>query len=606
MISYFWLQSYNPFLNLVIGIIYFIGVTELGNLIIKLFLGNFPNPFRNVATVLLGFLILSSVMTLLSICFWINIWTMYSANAIIFCLFLFSIYQKRSIVYSFKEYVLKISRYNTITFLSTLILILSILPILYYVLLPTTKIDDIHYHMPPAQYIVLEGGYTYPQYYLRNPALMIYSMAQVPIIYLGFPDAFSVISMLFWFVIIYFSTQILKKFDIVIRLLIASILIVGLYSIIQATPSSTVFSSLSTLFLVVLYSERETIIKHSSLNSFCWLWAIAANATAIGKISLVILTVFLSVFVLYDIIRNKNISWHIVFAFLFPTMLFYIPTILWTYAHVGTFWGHIMADIFPYHKFSSEDIKLAKTMSPKNVNETTIRFIKYNLINFSIIKLSAIVLLFFSTIKNKIKVELSLICLFTAMCFQYLGNAFELRYWGSIDSAFLILTLLYARNSWQKQLRKSKIQLTIAISTFPYLFVMYYYVANLNPIPFFDKADKEIFCKNFIPYYSDYQALDKILPKDAVLLFPEGNVNIIYAPRKLYLSTKDIKLDTALYIITSSLITQPQYYNIQGQMHEKGEQVYENRNSLVRTYRTPNQAPKVAVLKVHKLQKAEQ
>ncbi len=603
MISFSALQSYNPLLNLFIGIAYFLGVAQLGNLLLKLFLGNFPNPFRKVLAVLLGFLSMSALMTLLSICFWINSWTMHTSNAIIFSLFLLTLYQQTPIYYDYiKNYKFN---YDTITLFTGVIVILAILPILYYALLPTSKIDEIHYHMPPIQYIILDGGYTYPEHYLRNPSIMIYSMAQIPIVYLGFPDAFNVISMLFWFVILYFSNQILIKFDLVIRLLIASILLAGLYAIIQTTPSSTVFSTLSTLLLVVLYGEREIIIKNSSLNSFSWAWAITANAAAIGKLSLVILAALLSLFLVYDIIRNKKLSWKVFFAFLLPTMLFYMPTLIWIYTHVGTFWGHILAEYFPYHKFSKEELQIPK-QALASLNDVTITFIKYNFINFSFIKLSAIVLLFFSNLNKKIKIELFIICLLTAICFQYLGNAFELRYWGSIDSAFLILALLYAPDSWKIQIKKQKNQLAvIAIGIFPYLCVMYYYVANLNPIPFFSETAKEKFCSKFIPYYADYQALNNILPTNAVIYFPEVNINIVGAPRKLYIYAKDIHQDTALYIITSSLAKQAIYHSIAGKKYEKGKKVYENQKSVVRTYRTPNLKPAIAVLEVHKLKETE-
>ncbi len=602
MVSFWALQSYNPFLNLLIGIIYFIGVTQLGRLLLKLFLPNLPDPFRNVLAVLLGFLVMSATMNFLSICFWINRVTIYTTNGIVFFLFLLTGYQKIPSCYSYLK-KLKFN-YAKPTLLSGLVFVLTILPILYYVLLPTTKIDDLHYHMPPVQYISMEGGYTYPHQYLRNPAFMIYSMAQIPIVYFGFPDSASVISLLFWLVIVYFSHQILRKFDLTIRLLAGAILIVGLYSIVQATPSSTVFSSLSVVLLVVLFAERDLIIKHSSLNNFCWAWAIAANAAAIGKISLVILTVFLSLVVLYDIMRHRKASWHILFAFLLPTMIFYLPTLVWTYAHVGTFWGPIMADIFPYHKFSPEEIRIAKTMPLKNMNEVTINIMKYNLINFSLIKLLAIIFLFFSTISKKIKIDLLVACLSTAVCFQYLGNAVELRYWGSIDNAFFILTLLYIPTSWKLQLQRPKTQLAIiALGVLPYLSTMYYYITNLNPIPFFNEEAKKTFFSKFVPYYADYQALNKVLPKNAVLFFPEGNVNIVYAPRKLYVYTKDIHQDSLLYIITSSLQKQPQHHTIQAQQYEKGEKIYENQNSYARTYRTPNQARKTAILEVHKLQK---
>ncbi len=104
---------------------------------------------------------------------------------------------------------------------------------------------------------------------------------------------------------------------------------------------------------------------------------------------------------------------------------------------------------------------------------------------------------------------------------------------------------------------------------------------------------REDFLKRYVALREDFVALDKILPPNAQLYVPNDRVPAVYAPRAVIFTLADWDRRTALYRMLVQPTGAPS--DVSGLEPQTGlicgDVVYENRDAVVETYRTPSRKP---------------
>jgi hypothetical protein len=103
--------------------------------------------------------------------------------------------------------------------------------------------------------------------------------------------------------------------------------------------------------------------------------------------------------------------------------------------------------------------------------------------------------------------------------------------------------------------------------------------------------EKTTFYKNYVAFYSDYLQLDRLLPKDIVLLAsPAFHISAVYAPRPIFFDVKDLPAGKPVALFMHA--------GAQLDSYKTGDEIYENPRAVIQTQRTPGQAPLIGWLKV--------
>jgi hypothetical protein len=163
---------------------------------------------------------------------------------------------------------------------------------------------------------------------------------------------------------------------------------------------------------------------------------------------------------------------------------------------------------------------------------------------------------------------------------------FDPRYYGGLLQGILILWVIYEERSGWKQ--TGRLNNLVAASSFvfliPWLTLQIFYAFQFFPVAT-GIQDKMEFYHREIAFMKDYLTLDKMLPKDAVLLINGDNVvrmNINYAPRPVYLLLDPPPPGKKIFLFCINHVSPPA---IDGYVSDS--LVYTNEKAVVLTYRNP-------------------
>jgi hypothetical protein len=101
-----------------------------------------------------------------------------------------------------------------------------------------------------------------------------------------------------------------------------------------------------------------------------------------------------------------------------------------------------------------------------------------------------------------------------------------------------------------------------------------------------------------VPFYDDYLKLDRILPSNAVILARDFRLSAVYAPRPIYFDASDLPDGKEVV-----LFAPPQAVDDRVSIgrYRIGDEIYEDPNAVVETFRSPGRRPMLGSLKVVRL-----
>ena len=484
----------------------------------------------------------------------------------------------------------------------------SLMLTLLCALLPSSKIDEIYYHMLIPQRIILDHGIKFYQMPWES-AVMPQNYFQLSFIGLhgiGQPDAPNMVSYLVNALMVWSAYVFLRKYySQSISFLIISIFIGGLYALVfRVTGSASAFGDLA-IFAAILFSvEIKNLSKQYDVKSVVFAQSVFLMGCSMAKVTMLPLIAILFLYLLWDIYKSRVLSLSFFSWFFTSWLIFYFPLVIWTFINSGSPFGPVLAEHFSgsVYKLSTLQDTILKSKE-LNSGAGLVTSLKTLFTFCSPFVIGGYVFIWFGKLDREFKIRLTVLLFFQiALCILFnFASPFELRFFSNTQNAFFILALAYFSPQFKNILAKVEFQWAILIFTaLPWLALQLYYTYYLMPLPV-KNVQKHFFYKKYIAFYSDFKALNQTLPKNAVFLVEGIRAGNVYFPRKVYLSVDDINSnDEEIFLFkvgaageNSKIINDKKYL--------LGKQIYYNPKAISTTFRTPGQQPYIDTLRVYKL-----
>lgn len=600
MASFEALASYHFFTNFMVGVGYFMAVYGLGSWVVKSLPFSFSNSLCPALNTVTGFLTVSLIVQLMSFFFWINDTSLGGLTLFLGCTlsWQFYLFWKRPLP------TFQIEKGTAIWMAG---FVLCLLPLIVYAILPSTKIDELFYHQLVSQRIVVDGGmifYRQP-WEAAIPPHLLYNFSHLPLVYWGFPDAPNVVSVCVFGVLLLTLYRLFKQANVPSwwQWFSLSVACLGMYRLTFTTAGSHHFGDLAAFMGLYIFFAFFSLKQQMSVSAILVMQGIFLAAMAGAKMSLLPFAVLLGVAMLYELWQQNSFNSKRIVLFLLPTLIFYMPIVIWTYLQTNSPFGLMLSQYFDTKIIDSHLV--ASTMQAEIVNTPTfLEHVKTALFHFPYILLLSPFFFALSSHPKLIKVKILGISLAYLIILYTFDLLYHPRFWGNIPFTLLVLAVLglpqNAFSQWRMIPKTVFLHRGIfALTLLPYLVVSYYYLYYLQPFPI-NESSKVAYYKKFIPLYEDYKVLDKRLPKDACLL-TQNRLNLVHAPRRIFRDTLDVCHCQSIYAIQCDTLSLPVSFPIQHQIYTLYSLVYQNREALITIYRTPNKKPKTGTLSVYKL-----
>ena len=577
-----WVFPITQIYTLVLGLAVFFSLLGFGNYILKKFRYNFPEPWLSIVSLVLGVLLFSLIVQIFSMLEVANKWLLISLLFFIlpFGLNLLSkISDIRNTIPSFKGYAI----------LPFLIIIIAILINLLVALSPTTKIDEMVYHMLLPARIVSDGSLIYYSLPWESAILphMFYQIMATPLYALGLPDSANVISLSILVLLIWFALKLVwqETNNITLAWWVGALIPVGMYSVVSfITVAGNSFMVLSTVTGSISVLTRNTLLKDMHLSEWVIMCSILILGIASSKASLIPLAIMLLLVLLFKVFkeRKKLLSRiKIISLLISPWVIIYFPIIIWTFINSGSPFGPLFLDFFSGGTIIFDP--LVESLNRKIGSRPHFKEITF----ITLISWSPLLWISLGSILFVDKLSLKDRVLFVSFfIFQLIVIVFSLpylaRHFGGLQYVFIIIIAIFY--SPLKIFKNNlKIIIIMVSLTLPWLTVQAYYAK-----PFIEMSlgiyPKNIFFSKYIPFYKDYKQLDKILPFNANILVVGSRVNSFYSPRPMFMSINDlntINYPSYLFVVGQNIDVSSLDLNI-------GNVVYKNTRAIQFTFRTPH------------------
>lgn len=599
MTSFLAIEYYSPTLVLLLGITTFNGLLGLGLALLHVFRLDIPSPWRQVVGVLLGIQVLSlavqvvAVTNLASPPVLIGLWLMLIAGGGLgsFCL-------SRPL----RSIPCRAAQGEGI--LPLIVGIVALAVNLLVAIAPSTKIDELYYHMLLPARIVVDGGLHFYKEPWPGSILpqMIFQISTAPLHALGFPDAANVLSWALSLTLVWFGWYLVNErvqTKAWTYIWIVSI-VIGIYPVVwHVTGGAHAMGDLATAASIVAFSIREDLLKKMGSITFGTISSILVLSSVSSKVSLLPLgaaILFLIGFFLVRNSANRRESWGTIFAISVPWVVFSLPLMLWTFWKSGSPFGPILSGVFGKSVYNVESIreifKAGRAVDPLNVIKSTV---------FGYSPMIWIGSLGFFAVKGITTITRLIMAFLLGLqlLLIYFLLPFDFRFLGGLQYGLVILLGLVASRQVQTlACARSFMIVVVGLLLLPWLGMQMYYALQFFPVSL-GLQQKYEFYEKYVAYYRDYKRLDGILPHNAGLL-AGGRPSSVYSPRSIYLDPADVPRDKELFLF--HIGPKPYVGSFQGApCYDLGELIYHNPRAVGNAYRTPGRPADIKELQVFRL-----
>lgn len=599
MTSFLAIEYYSPVLVFLLGIITFNGLLGLGLVLLHVFRLDIPTPWRQIVGVLLGIQVLSLAVQVVAV-------TNLAFPPVLIGIWLTTIAVGGLGSFRLSHPLRAIPR-RAAQGEAVLPLIAGIVALavnLLVAIAPSTKIDELYYHMLLPSRIVVDGGI----HFYREPwegsilPQMIFQISTAPLHALGFPDAANVVSWALSLTLVWFAWCLIneraqtKAWTYVWVIPI----VIGIYPVVNhVTGGAHAMGDLATAASVAAFSIREDLLKKMGPVPLGTVSSILVLASVSSKVSLLPLGAAILFLIGFFLVRNsadRQESCGTIFAIAVPWVVLSLPLMLWTFWKSGSPFGSVLSGVFGKSVYNAESIreifKASRTVDPLNVIKSTVfgysPMIWIGSLGFFAVKR-------ITTITRLVMAFLLGLQLF----FIYYLLPFDFRFLGGLQYGLVILFALGASRRIQNlACAKSFMIVVEGFLLLPWLGMQTYYAQQFFPVSL-GLRQKDEFYQKYVAYYRDYKRLDGILPHNAGLL-AEGRPSSVYSPRSIYLDPADVPRDKELFLFQAG----PMAYvgSFQGApCYDLGKLIYHNPRAVGNAYRTPGRPADIKELQVFRL-----
>ncbi|MEC4990749.1 MAG: hypothetical protein SAJ37_18610, partial [Oscillatoria sp. PMC 1068.18] len=385
MTSFLATDNYSPFIVLLIGIATFIGLLGIGLLFLHIARLKMPSPWRQVVGVLLGIQILSLTVQIVGMIgiaippVLIGIWIILVAVGGLSCYRL--------------AYPLQPPKTQIIPrgwrILPLIIGIVALTVNLLVAIAPSTKIDELHYHMLLPSRIVSDRALNFYQEPLEGAIMphMHFQIALTPLHSLGFPDAGNVISWSLSLTLVWFGWYLISQSiqESAFGYFCVTPIVVGIYPVVwYVTGGAHAMGDLATASVVVALFTKENLLKQVNYQTYGFICSFLVLAAGTSKITLLPLgaaILCLSIIYLWKYLTTWQEKLNFFLILSLPWLVFYLPLLIWTFLQSGSPYGPILSNLFPESVYRSDltkeynylqDVKVYASDGWRNTFRTTL------------------------------------------------------------------------------------------------------------------------------------------------------------------------------------------------------------------------------------------
>ncbi len=498
--------------------------------------------------------------------------------------------------------------------IATAVLFLAVLTNLAVALAPSSKIDELYYHMLTPKRIVEDGRLKF--YVLPIESSIVPHMDfQISLSVLhaaGAPDSGNFVSYgyslaLFLFIAGFVTDACENRH---LGLLCAVLCSVGLYATVWHTTSGAhSLGDLATVVALAGVLRPSTLIHVLGPNRFTFFLTTSAALAATTKLSLLPLSIVVSFLILFQVSR-VSAGWHAVPRLaglaILPWSILHLPLMIWTFLASGSFWGPVFANVFAPSVFPPTILEYAnglQAFSPGSLGP----MIRYALIEFSPVFFIAMAWLLWTAIRGcrTSQIVVGLLLLQAGLVAWKLH--FDFRFLGGLEYVVVLAAVLTLtgrerafapRDGWAsigRWIAKSS-NWILLFAAVPWLGSQIYYARPFAGVVCGLVSPRQ-FLERYVALTEDFEILDRILPKDAVLYLPGARLPNFYAPRPVVLTPLDLHGRAPIFRLTASPESDIEEINSTSIL-KCGPTVYSNDHAVIQTYRTPGAVPVIGPIAV--------
>ncbi len=593
------LDGFSPLLNFLVGLASFCGLFGFGLLAVKRILPDLPSPWREVIAVVFGVQTTSLGVQILGM--------VQAASPLVLSLFWLAI-TVVGVAALFREvygwFRLPRSFQLNLSYLLIFCGLLGIFLNLIMATTPSTKADEIFYHMLLPSRIVTDQALVFYLYPWQGAVLpqMLYQIATTPLHAIGFPHAGNICSWALSLLLLWFSGYLVfdKARSAWWTQIVITSFVIGLYPVVwYVTSGGHAFGDLCVAAVVVaipLITELSTRCRLATLSLAISLLALSAASTKITLLPLAAMVYGYSQFRLITLANSKQERNRVLLSGLAPWMVFYLPILLWTWNASGSPFGPVLAGQFGESVYHLTEIR--ETLAESQIINRLSFYSGVVNSAFSYSLLLVAVTLGFFTIR-RFRFSMPTLLFLVQVGLIAFVVPYDLRFLGGVHYGLAILFGMYLATRRRHLLETGKgWAILIALSLLPWLAVQ---AAYTSPFASFlvGKTAKEGFYERYVAFYQDHIQLDRLLPREATLLVRGVRLNSIYAARPVVFSTLDAEGRAPLF-----------WFHVEGKEDSEleaptgyvlGEQIYNNPRAVTETPRSPGQTVRQGHLRVFRL-----
>ena len=597
MTSFFAIDGYTPLLVLATGISTFIGLWGVGTMILLCVRVRLPSPWNQVTAVLLGIQALSLAVQIVGMAeiasrsvlssIW---WALVAVGGATLLLRVRTTLSRPFLTL------------NRLALLPAAIMGAAIATNMLVALAPSTKSDELYYHMLTPSRIVSDGALRF----YREPwqgavwPHMLYQISATPAHAMGYPDAANVVSWGLSITLLWFAWCIIRanaKPAAWAALWMGS-LCVGIYPVVwNVTGGAHAMGDLAMAAAIVAFCSRERMLITLPPPTYAALLSVLLLSAAASKISLLPLCAVLVGVAAWPILRSARppVGRQVVIAIAAPWIIFYCPIALWTWAQSGSPFGPVLSgsfasSIYP-DNWAQETFKASRAIDQWSL----MTVIEQTAVGYSpLVWLGVTGAIFGTDLAKATRVKL---CYFFALqcTLIYWLLPYDARYLGGLHYGLLIAFASFVTRDIQDRFASARV-VAVACSMFllPWLGIQIYYAKQFFPVSL--GLEKAAFYGRHVAFYADYIKLDQLLSKDTVLLVQGFRLDAVYAPRPVFFDRADLPPGKPVVLFATPDGVRAAAASFDS--GKVGDLLYENAGAVAVTYRTPGKLPMIEPLQV--------
>jgi len=469
--------------------------------------------------------------------------------------------------------------------------LLGLLMTLATAMAPSSKHDELHYHMLVAKRIVEDGELVaYRRPWQSSFAFgSLVQMGGAPLHAVGVPDAANVVSWCTGLTLAWLVWYLLSRRgagDTWPWVWLPLVTVGFHFGVLAPVAGPHMFGDLAAVSCLLLLLDDGPDAGDARREGEVLAIGILALCATVTKVVFLPFAIAAMVCALVQLRRSRDgargtvaLATRMAVAWL----LIACPAIAWTWWRTGSPAGAVTARWIGDGYFTPGVLPLIDTTLAANRHGLA-RFAYLFAVGFTPLAVAGPVYLFMRSVDRGRRAIAASVCAVQLVAVALFAPRLP-RMLAALPVAGAVLTALHAGERFVERAGRW-VAIGAAVVVTPWLAAQAWYASAFVAVAL-GVESREAFGRARVAAYEDYRELDRILPADATLYWSAYRINAAYAPRPVYLHAKDIPAGAAPYVVVTGALearaTLPGFRFV--------ECVYENPDALLVAYRTPGVAP---------------